>query len=104
MSKMGFTDILKGIGKSLGNDFVDGLKEKVDDTLEDAKMRIEETTEMIIKKVLGISFVLIGIIFGLVGMSKYLSAAVDWMANGVGYIIVGMGLVLLGWFANYMSK
>ncbi len=101
---MALKDFLKGLGSMVGESLLTDIKDKVDDTLEDAKLKVEETTEQVLKKLISFFIVLLGIVFGLVGLSKYLTEAVPALADGIGYVVVGLALLLLGWFARYLSK
>ena len=100
--------VWKGLFKSVagifGESIMDDIQEKVDTTLDNAKLKIEIIVEQVLKKLSLFIIVMIGVIFGLTGLAKYLTAKVPSFANGIGYVIVGLFLLLLARFVSYMSK
>lgn len=101
---MGAFDFLKSIGSLLGESFIDDFKVKVDKTMDDVKVSVEQIVEMVIRKTIAFFLLLIGLIFGLVGLSRFLTQRVPAFSDGIGYVVVGLVLILLAWFASYMNK
>ena len=99
-----FKSLLKTLTGIVGESIIDDVKDKVDETLEDAKLKVGEIVELVIKKLVLVFLVFVGLIFGLVGISKYLSEATIAFSNGLGFVLVGAVLLLLAVFAGYMRK
>ncbi len=96
-------DFLLGGAKSKLSSTVDEIKEKAEEFIEDAQIRITVLMQELIKKTVNLFLIFLGVIFGLVGVAMYLSTHVDAFAGGVGYIVVGVFILLLAWLAKHVE-
>lgn len=101
---MAAKSFFKAIGGMLGEFLVSDIKEKVDEGLEGAKLKVEEIVEKVLKKLISFFILLLGFIFALVGLGKYLTETVAALHSGLGFVALGVALLLLGFFARYLSK
>lgn len=79
---------------------VDGLKAKVEETIEEMEERIERATIKALKASLLFVIMFVGVIFLLVGLAQHLNATVPNLANGLGTVLVGALLVFMALFAR----
>ena len=73
-----------------------GVKEKVEETIEETQKRIEIITAKVIKALIVFIICAVGVIFALVGFSTYLTETYPAFNHGLGFLVVGGVLILLG--------
>ncbi|MAE13646.1 hypothetical protein CMO92_03700 [Candidatus Woesearchaeota archaeon] len=97
---MSFRGFFKDVSKVFLGDSMKsvlaGVKEKVEETIEETQKKIEIVTARVIKTLVVFLICALGFIFALVGLATYLTETVPRFDHGLGYLVVGGVLVLLG--------
>jgi hypothetical protein len=103
-----FRKVITELGASILGEGVrtvaDEIKEKVQETIHTAQLRVEETLKHALKVIMLYIIIFIGFIFVLVGFARYLGETMPALDHGLGFVLVGMVLVLMGLFASWTSK
>lgn len=86
----------KILTKSLGDDFLGSIGEKVEEGIEQVRLRVQMIVSLVVKSLILVFMILLGGIFVLVGLGIYLESAIVSLAPGLGFIIVGAVLLILG--------
>ena len=96
-----FGGIVKLLGSMIGEAALDELEDRVDATLDSARVKVERIAERVVKKILALALLLMGLLFGLVGLGMFLSAQVSVFADGIGFVVVGLFIVLLAMMVKF---
>lgn len=99
-----FSGIVKLLGGLVGEAVIDEFEDRVESTLDNAKVKIEHVTENVIRKLLAVALLVVGLIFGLVGFGMFLTAKVRVFGDGVGFIVIGLFIVLLAMVAKFTKE
>ena len=95
-----FKGLIKLLGGILGEAVLDEFEDRVESTLDQAKVSIERIAENVVRKVLAASLLVIGLILGLVGLGIFLSRRVAALSDGIGFVVVGLVIVILALVAK----
>lgn len=96
-----FGGIIKLLGGMLGEAAIDEFEDRVDATLDNAKLKVERIAENVVRKALAVTLLVMGMVFGLIGLGIFLTARVPVLAEGVGFIVIGLFIVLLAMVVKF---
>jgi len=82
---------------------VSSAKKAAFETIDRAKLGVEEATKRVLKAASIFVLIILGLIFVLVGLANYLDAINNWI-SGVGLMIVGGVIILLMIVVSWFKK
>ncbi|MBW2982819.1 hypothetical protein KY327_00785 [Candidatus Woesearchaeota archaeon] len=99
-----FKSLLKGLSSLLGETVLDEVQERVDTTIDEVKLAVEQAAENVVRQLILLAFVILGLVFGLVGIAKLLNDALPQLGQGAGYLLLGLVLLLVALIARHSGR
>ena len=99
-----FKGILKGLASLFGETVLDEVQERVDTTIDEVKVAVEQAAENVVRQLILLAFVILGLVFGLVGIAKLLNDALPQLGQGAGYLILGLVLLIVALIGRHSGR